>query len=86
MKWDDLLSEQDHASLKKGRFARRMGFGESPAVLNIDCQTYMVGDKDEPQEKSTERFPSSCGSVGWRALEHTAQLLTASRRRGLPIF
>jgi nicotinamidase-related amidase len=86
MEWEDLLSEQDRAVLKKGRFARRMGFGERPAVLCIDCQTYMVGDKDEAQEKSMERFPASCGPVGWRALEHTARLLTAARRKGLPVF
>lgn len=84
--WEHLLSEQDRMVLERGRFARRMGFGERPAVVNIDCQTYMVGDRDEPQELSTRRYPSSCGSVGWRALEHTARLLATARKRGLPIF
>lgn len=82
--WDDLLSERDRTVLERGRFARRMGFGQRPAVLCIDCQTYMVGDKDESREESTLRYPSSCGSVGWRALEQTARLLAAARGRGLP--
>jgi nicotinamidase-related amidase len=63
-----------------------MGFGNSPAVLCIDCQTYMVGDRDEDQELSMQRYPSSCGSVGWRALEQTARLLAAARDCNLPVF
>ena len=86
MIWEDLLSDGDRAVLEHGRFARRMGFGHRPAVLCIDCQVYMVGDRDEPQEESMRRFPSSCGSVGWRALEHIARLLAAARACGAPVF
>lgn len=84
--WEELLSERDREVLQRGRFSRRMGFGDSPAVLCIDCQTYMVGDRDEAQELSMQRYPSSCGSVGWRALRHTARLLAAARESNLPVF
>ena len=84
--WEDLLGDRERETLHRGRFSRRMGFGSSLAVLCIDCQTYMVGDRDEPQELSTQRYPSSCGSVGWQALKQTARLLAAARRRNLPVF
>ncbi len=86
MIWDDLLNGRDRKVLSTGRFGRRMGFGEHPAVLCIDCQVYMVGDRDEPHEESIKRFPSSCGHEGWVALEQTSKLLAAARPRGVPIF
>lgn len=86
MPWDDLLDANDREVLGRGRFGRRMGFGRHPAVLCIDCQVYMVGDRDEPQAESNRRFPSSCGHVGWAALERTAALLAAARARGVPVF
>ena len=86
MALEDLLSPAERNLLERGRFGRRMGFGRRPAVVCIDCQVYMVGDRDEPQELSTRRFPSSCGPVGWRALQHTARLLQAARARSVPVF
>ena len=86
MDWNELLSEKERAALEAGRFGKRMGFGARPAVLCIDCQVYMVGDRDEPQEQSNHRFPSSCGSVGWRAVEQTARMVKAARARGVPVF
>jgi nicotinamidase-related amidase len=46
----------------------------------------MVGDRDEPQEVSNRRFPSSCGHAGWLALQQTARLLAAARERTVPVF
>jgi len=84
--WKELLTEQDRLTLERGRFGKRMGFGARPAVLCIDCQVYMVGDREEPQEESSRRFPSSCGAVGWEALRQTVRLLEQARGRGLPVF
>lgn len=86
MIWDDLLSDRDKKILTMGRFGRRMGFGDRPAVLCIDCQVYMVGDRDEPHEESIKRFPSSCGHRGWVAIEHTAKLIDAARKKDIPVF
>ena len=43
--WTDYLGEHDRAVLARGRFAQRMGFGARPAVIAIDCQRYMVGER-----------------------------------------
>ena len=42
--WESYLSEQDRAVLARGKFGRRMGFGNKPAVIVIDAQKYMVGE------------------------------------------
>lgn len=86
MNWRQLLTKEDRQTLERGRFGKRMGFGARPAVLCIDCQLYMVGDREEPQEDSGRRFPSSCGAVGWHALQQTARLLEEARGRGVPVF
>jgi len=86
MKWADILSEGDKAILNRGRFGTRMGFGRRPAVLCIDCQVYMIGDRDEPLVESIKRFPASCGHVGWQACEQIARLLKVAREVGIPIF
>ena len=43
--WSDYLGEHDRAVLARGRFAQRMGFGARPAIVAIDCQRYMVGER-----------------------------------------
>lgn len=86
MNWKDLPTEKDRAVLERGKFGRRMGFGVRPAILCIDCQVYMVGDREEPQALSNRRFPASCGEAGWRALQHAARLLQAARAAGVPVF
>ena len=58
--WTDYLGEHDRAVLARGRFAQRMGFGARPAVIAIDCQRYMVGERGVDDG----RYPSSCGAIG----------------------
>ena len=86
MKWDDILTEKDKKILERGRFGLRMGFGQRPAVLCVDCQVYMIGDRDEPLEESIKRFPASCGHAGWQACEQIARLLKTAREVKIPIF
>jgi nicotinamidase-related amidase len=80
--WDQYLSEADRAVLARGRFAQRMGFGRKPAVVAIDCQRYMVGERGV----SDERFPSSCGAIGWAAVDRIAAILDAARSAHVPVF
>lgn len=80
--WDRYLEDADRAVLARGRFARRMGFGRRPAIVAIDCQRYMVGERGV----SDDRYPSSCGAVGWEAVDHVAAILDAGRAAGVPIF
>jgi maleamate amidohydrolase len=80
--WDAYLSDEDRAVLTRGRFARRMGFGERPAVIAIDCQRYMVGERGVRDD----RYPSSCGEAGWAAVDRIAEVLAAARAVGAPVF
>jgi nicotinamidase-related amidase len=81
--WDRYLNDADRAVLAKGKFARRMGFGARPAIVAIDCQRYMVGQRGA---NDAETYPSSCGEVGWQAVDRIAQILSAGRGAGVPIF
>ena len=80
--WEAYLTEADRAVLARGRFGRRMGFGEKPAVIAIDCQRYMVGERGVEDG----RYPSSCGAPGWAAVDRIAAILDAARLVKAPVF
>lgn len=80
--WDRYIGEADRAVMAKARFGRRMGFGRRPALVVIDCQRYMVGERGENES----RYPSSCGAVGWAAVDCIAGLVKAARGGGVPVF
>jgi nicotinamidase-related amidase len=80
--WDAYLTEADHAVLARGRFAQRMGFGANPAIIVIDVQRYMVGERGVRDK----RYPSSCGEIGWAAVDCIAAILDAGRAAGVPVF
>lgn len=79
--WQTYLSEQDLAVIARGKFGRRMGFGQRPAVVVIDAQNYMVG---EPGNDAA--WPSSCGEVGRAAVTAIAQLVSMAQARSVPCF
>lgn len=79
--WSSYLGDADRAVLARGRFAQRMGFGERPAVVAIDCQRYMVGERG----RTGEQYPSSCGEIGWQAVDRIALLLAKARSAGFPV-
>lgn len=80
--WDAYLGETDRQVLARGRFGQRMGFGARPAVVAIDCQRYMVGERGT----ADARYPSSCGEIGWQAVDRISALLDAARRSAVPVF
>lgn len=80
--WERYLDDEDRRVLARGRFAQRMGFGVRPAIVAIDCQRYMVGERDVQDE----RYPSSCGPVGWRAVDRIAAILDAARAAAVPVY
>jgi Isochorismatase family len=80
--WDAYLTDADRAVLTRGRFAQRMGFGANPAIVVIDVQRYMVGERGVRDE----RYPSSCGEIGWAAVDRIAAILDAGRAMGVPVF
>lgn len=79
MLWDQFLTEADKAVLARGKFGRRMGFGQQPVVLVIDAQRYMVG---EPEDE--KNWPSSCGEVGREAMRHIAQVVRTAQNSEVP--
>jgi len=85
-RWTGLLSPAELERLKRARFGRRIGFGARPAILVIDVQNYMVGDRPEPIELSARRFPSSCGLRGWEAMSAIRNLLDVAHERHVPVF
>jgi nicotinamidase-related amidase len=79
--WESFLTEQDRAVITRGRFARRMGFGQRTAVVVIDAQKYMVGETG-----NDAAWPSSCGDVGRHAVGEIARVVRAAQTAGVPCF
>lgn len=76
--WDTYLSAADRETLRRGSWSGRLGFGERPALLLIDVQKYMVGERGKPDGD----YPFSCGEVGWKAVDQAARILAAMRAGG----
>ena len=79
--WERYLTEEDRAIVAKGRWAQRMGFGSNPAVLVIDAQNYMAGERDGEQDA----YPYSCGAIGWSAIDQIQRILAAARGAGATV-
>lgn len=82
--WDEMLTAADREVLARGRWARRAGMGERPALLIVDAQLYMSGVRGAPG--NAEKYPLSCGEVAFAAVDCIAQLLAAARATGVPVF
>jgi nicotinamidase-related amidase len=82
--WEELLGPEDRAVLERGRWARRAGFGERPALLVIDAQYYMSGIRGADDNAS--RYPLACGESAFVAIDQIARLLLASRAADIPVF
>lgn len=80
--WDSFLTDADRRVIARAKFGRRMGFGHSPAVVVIDCQRYMVGERGT----DSGDYPSSCGAQGWTAVDQIVELLAAAREGEVPVF
>ena len=80
--WDRYIGDDVRAIIARAQFGQRMGFGARPAILAIDCQRYMVGERGV----SDARYPSSCGAVGWAAIDQSVRLARAARAAGAPVF
>jgi maleamate amidohydrolase len=79
--WESFLTEQDRAVIARGRFGRRMGFGQRAAIVVIDAQKYMVGEAGRDAD-----WLSSCGDVGRRAVEEISRLVAAAQATAVPCF
>lgn len=75
--WRDLISPEDLDAFRKKGMPRRMGYGESLAMLVVDM-TYLFID--------SKYGPSAWGTTGWEAVDAWAELLEVARGKGTPIF
>lgn len=84
--WDDVISQEEQRAYAAAGFGRPSGLGQRPALLIIDVQYRTVGTRREPFWKAIEEFPTSCGDVGWGAVDHIVPLLALFRERGWPVM
>jgi len=84
--WDGIISEDEQRAYRAAGFGRPSGLGHKPALLIIDVQYRTVGTKPQPFWESIKEFPTSCGDVGWSAVENIKQVLDVFRARGWPVL
>ena len=71
---------------ERAGFGRPSGLGERPALLVIDVQYRTIGNSPKPFYESLEDYTTSCGEVGWAAIEQIVKLLAAFRAAGRPVL
>jgi maleamate amidohydrolase len=85
-KWESIFTDADRALLKTFGGQGRQPFGKRPALIIVDVVRSFIGSKPKSALESSEEYRTSCGQVGWEALEHIQRLLTAFRARNLPVI
>lgn len=77
-----LLTDAEAAQLRRAGMGKRIGFGQTPALLIIDAQNYMVGPTG-PDD--TNEYPSACPGAR-EALPVIGALADAFRAKGYPVI
>jgi maleamate amidohydrolase len=83
--WPDFISADDEARYAAAGFGQPVGMGAKPALLVIDVQYRTIGNSPKPFFESLQDYKTSCGDVGWQAVDRIAELLTLFRELDLPI-
>ncbi len=84
--WDGVIGEDELRAYEAAGFGRPSGMGKRPALVIIDVQYRSVGSRPMPFFEAVKEYPTSCGEVGWAAVESIATLLAEFRRRGWPVL
>lgn len=84
--WDDVISAEEQRAYAAAGFGRASGLGRRPALLIIDVQYRTVGTVRKPFFEAIEEFPTSCGEVGWSAVDALVPLVALFRERGWPVM
>jgi maleamate amidohydrolase len=69
------LPKEDREVYSHAGYGGGVVFGKKPAVVIVDVTYAFVGDRPEPILKSIERFPNSCGEIGWASVFKIRELL-----------
>jgi len=86
MPWEGIVSADEIAAYEAAGFGRPQAQGKRPALLIIDVQYRTVGTQRQPFWESIKEFKTSCGEVGWNAVDHIAPLLALFREKNLPVL
>lgn len=85
--WKSAIPQSEWELYEAAGFGRKSGLGQRPAILVIDVQYRTVGDEPLPQLESMRRFyKTSCGDVGWAAVDKIATVLAAGRASNVPVI
>jgi maleamate amidohydrolase len=84
--WENIVSEDEQRAYRAAGFGRPSGLGIRPALLIIDVQYRTVGTKREPFWDSIKEFPTSCGEIGWNAVDNIAIILETFRAKNWPVL
>ena len=82
--WDRFLTEQDKAHVAAAS-DRRVGFGQRPAILNVDLYRWVFGDEPASLLEGVKNWPGYCGMAGWDAVPRIQTLLREARSAGVPV-
>lgn len=84
--WSGVITPDDEARYEAAGFGKPIGIGTSPALVIIDVQYRTVGNSPKPFFESLQDYPTSCGDVGWAAVDHITELLDAFREASRPVI
>lgn len=83
--WEGVIPQEELLAYQKAGFGGPSGLGKRPGLLIIDVQYRTVGTEPKPFFESIKEFPTSCGEVGWKAVDRIAQLLDLFREKNWPV-
>jgi nicotinamidase-related amidase len=84
--WDQIISEEEQKAYRAAGFGNKGGMGERPALLIIDVQYRTVGTVRKSFWDSIKEFPTSCGDVGWNAVDNIVPILRKFREKKFPVL
>ena len=84
--WDGIIPDEEQRAYRAAGFGRPTGLGKKPALLIIDVQYRTVGTQRVPFCEAIKEFPTSCGEIGWNAVDKIALLLAEFRANDWPVL
>jgi maleamate amidohydrolase len=84
--WDQVITDDEKKRYKEAGFGGQGSLGKRPALLIIDVQYRTIGTTPKPYWEAIKEYPTSCGDVGWSAVENIKRLVSLFRDRGFPIL
>ena len=84
--WDGIIPDEEQRAYRAAGFGRPTGLGKKPALLIIDVQYRTVGTQRVPFWEAIKEFPTSCGEIGWNAVDKIVLLLAEFRANDWPVL